>query len=68
MEACIDDYHRKPFINESFYPTWNMKDINEYIEQIEYMDSEKYKGLMTITSMITDFINFVQGRIRIEPW
>ena len=68
MEACIDDYQRKPFINESFYPTWNMKDINEYIEQIEYMDSEKYKGLMTITSMITDFINFVQGRIRIEPW
>lgn len=51
-----------------FYPKWEMKDLKELIKKFEKEDKSKYDDLMSITALIDDFANFVQGKIKIEPW
>ena len=45
-----------------------MKDLKELIKKFEKEEKSKYDDLMSITALIDDFANFVQGKIKIEPW
>ena len=45
-----------------------MKDITKLIDKVKEINKCKYEKLMTITELVEDFADFVQGKIKIEPW
>ena len=67
LKDLIRALHTSSFETD-FYPKWEMKDLKELIKKFEKEDKFKYDDLMSITALIDDFANFVQGKIKIEPW
>ena len=68
LELCIQYYHNNKILVDNFYPKWEMKDITKLIDKVKKIDMKKYEKLMTITALVEDFADFVQGKIKIEPW
>lgn len=68
LEVCIQYYHQNKFVVDNFYPKWDMKDITKLIDKVKEINKCKYEKLMTITELVEDFADFVQGKIKIEPW
>lgn len=67
LQDLIHTFHTASF-EKDFYPKWEMKDLKELIKKFESEDKCKYDNLMSITALIDDFANYVQGKIKIEPW
>lgn len=64
----IENGSIKEFNSPNYYTNWNLADMISLIEKTKHVNFDLYKDLMTATSRMTDFINYVQGKIRIEPW
>lgn len=67
LEDDINNIINAGFPRE-FYSSWDLGDIKKKIRSIRSKDEKKYIQLMMTTSKIEDFMNFVQGKIKIEPW
>lgn len=52
---------------DNFYPKWDMKDITKLIDKVKEINKCKYEKLMTITELVEDFADFVQGKLKLNP-
>lgn len=64
----IENGSAKEFNSSNYYTNWNLADMIYLIDKMKDVNLCLYKDLMTATSRMIDFINYVQGKIRIDPW
>ena len=53
---------------EKIYANWNFKYLIKYIQQVKCIDEQRYTHAMEATAIMNDFRNYIQGKIKIEPW
>ena len=64
----IENGSAKEFNSSNYYTNWNLADMIYLIDKMKDVNLCLYKDLITATSRMIDFINYVQGKIRIDPW